>query len=583
VSAGTYRAPTYPEVVRDLLTSLSGGVRGEAHPVPLAGPVEVLFQREPVRRVSFVQGEVALEQDRIPYRFTERDYVLLPSTAGEAAYAGLRFTGEGQLPAPGSTVVVNYYPVRLPPTPVNDLNVGSVVRTLLETVARELATQYQQLQLVYDSAYVQTASGTSLDHVAALVDVRRLRQGHPVGRVRMTRRAGSPGAVVVPMETGVTDGAGNRYLTTDPVTMLPSQSTIEVSVHGEAATTGTVAAGALTVLERAIAGVDRVTNDEATWRATEDETDDQLRLRARLAIHGSGRGTRDAIRSGLEALEFVSTVSLVELPEGVPGTLRVDVALRDDSPFNRDVVERTVTETRPAGIAVTVSYAERLDLTVDLALTLAGSFAPASVVEEVEDGGRRRLAAALGSLAPGATLRRARLLSAVLEDARIVDATVEVRVGGSPAAGDAVPLPAGLAVRLDPAADVTFRPAGFEAAPAVGPARQPVDVELSVTLLDATTSIAAVQSRVRAVLGPVLGAAAALSADTVQQTLAGETTFVAAAAATVVAVETAPGGFHELRPGDPPFTVPAGRTLQLRDVAVTDAAGVGGADPGAVP
>ena len=302
----------------------------------------------------------------MPYRFTDRDFDLFVDAGEEALFSGLRF-GKGQTPARGSTVTVNYYPSRVGPTPLNDVAVGSVVRTLLETIARELATMQAQLQLVYESAFVETATGTSLDRVAALVDVRRLQQRHPVGQVRFTRRDNSPGTVTIPVETAVTDGQGTRYRTTDPARMLPSQTTVEVWVHGESATTAIVDAGALKVLERAIAGVDSVTNDAATFRGTEDEGDDQLRLRVRAATHRAGRGTADAVRSGIEALEFVSSVTLREQVDGVPGTLHVDVALIEDTPLTRRIVRDRVDELRVAGVAATTTFAGRLALTFDVA------------------------------------------------------------------------------------------------------------------------------------------------------------------------------------------------------------------------
>ena len=95
----------------------------------------------------------------------------------------IRFRPKARRPAPNSELVVNYYPVHLARTPLTDVNVGSVVRTLLETTAREMAVQYAQLQQVYDSAFVETSTGDSLDKVVALVDVRRLRR-RPSGRPR---------------------------------------------------------------------------------------------------------------------------------------------------------------------------------------------------------------------------------------------------------------------------------------------------------------------------------------------------------------------------------------------------------------
>lgn len=570
--SGSFAARTYDELVRDLLTTLTGGTATETHPVPAAGLTDLVFTGNPVRRVSFVKGEVEVGEETIPYRFTERDFELIPaatSTPASPVYDGLRF-GVGQLPAPNTFVTVNYYPARLLPTPINDANVGSVARTLLETVARELATQYQQLQHVYDSAFVDTATGSGLDNVASLVDVRRLKRRHPIGQVRLSRRPGSAGTVSIPVETAVTDGAGNRYLTTDPATMLPGQSTVEVWAHGESPATEAVEAEALGVLERAIAGVDRVTNPRATFRATEDETDDQLRGRARVAIHGTGRGTLDAIRAGLEALEFVSAVNLTEMPTGVPGTLRVDLALTDDTAFNRSVVARRIDELRPAGILVSTLYAGKLDLDIEVGLTLAGSFEPDSVVDEILDGVRTRLESEVRGLAPGATLRRARLTAAVLGDARIVDASVALAAGGTPITTDTFTIASDLAVQIDPLADITFLPVQYESGAAPGAGLAAVDVRLTVTLLDTVTTLDGARSRITAVLAPALSGEAPLSTDTVQTALAGETAFAALAAETVVTVEHLPGEFTEVRPGDPPFPPPAGATFELRDVTVVE-------------
>ncbi len=570
----TFTAPLYPDLVRDLLTTLTGGTATETHPVPSTGLAEVRFDNRPAARVSHCQGTVELDDgSRIDYRFSERDFDYIPAegtAAGAAAYDGLRF-GKGRVPAANSLLTVNYYPVRLRSTPVNDVNVGSVVRTLLETIAHALATQYQQLGKVYDSAFVDTATASGLDNVTALVDVRRLRRRHPVGKVRASRRGGAAGLVTIPIDTAVTDGAGNRYLTTDPATLLPGQTTVEVWVHGESPSTEVVGPATLTVLERALAGVDRVTNDEATYRATEDETDDQLRRRARAAIHRSGRGTLEAIRSGLEALEFVSAVSLAERPTGVPGTLSVNVALTEDTTFTRRVVTDRVTALRPAGIEVTTAFAGRVQLTLDVGLTLAGAFEPDSVLDEVRDGVRSRLEEAVRQLAPGGTLRRARLLSTILGDDRIVDATLAVAVDGAAVAGDTYTLPADRAVQLDRAADITFAPVAFDDQAEGGPALVPVDVELTITLTGDGATVASSEARARTLLDPAIGAAAQLSVDTVQSVLAAETAFVALAAGTVVSVEHRPGEFVELRGGDQPFAAPAGATFELRDLDVQEA------------
>ena len=80
----------------------------------------------------------------------------------------------------GHDLRVNYYPRTTAPAPITDLSVGSVVRTLLETFAKEQAILYAQLNLAYDFAFVETATGSSLYRAVALLGYQRFRAGRPV-------------------------------------------------------------------------------------------------------------------------------------------------------------------------------------------------------------------------------------------------------------------------------------------------------------------------------------------------------------------------------------------------------------------
>ncbi len=48
-------------------------------------------------------------------------------------------------------------------TALRDLTPGSVTRTLAETLARELAKVYERLGETYESAFIETATGDSLE------------------------------------------------------------------------------------------------------------------------------------------------------------------------------------------------------------------------------------------------------------------------------------------------------------------------------------------------------------------------------------------------------------------------------------
>lgn len=491
----TYVPRTYDEVVRDLLTTLTGGTVRETLIAPLPGPSIVLerLRDRPVRRISHLEGTIALgegpDAPRMPYRFTDADFELVSTSGDPAESDAIRFRSGGRLPVPGTTLIVNYYPVETPPAPVNDLNVGSVVRTLLETVGRELAETYQHLDHVYRSAFVDTAEGSSLDNVVALVGVRRLPAGHPVARVRLGRGSATGGGrVTVPAGTVVTDDQGSRYLTQAEVTLEPGEPSREVTAAGESAATRLAGAGELDRLEVLVAGIDEVTNPQPARTLTTPETDDELRRRARGALHAVPRGTPDALAFGLRSIPGVKDVQLIEAPRGVYGEVELVVAY--DDPSDEQVarlVGLQIEELRPVGVRVRPRAADRLRVDAVATLTLAGTGVAGEDLAALQRDVGGRLEAFLRDVAPGAVVRRAQLAALALQDPRVVDAAVELRPAGREAT-DTLELAQGQALELGA---VTFGPAQTERTPEAAATVSTVSALLPVHLLPGVTAAAA--------------------------------------------------------------------------------------------
>ncbi len=418
----TFTPRDYPDIVRDVLTTLTGGTVREAIVAPTDGPVVLdRLADRPVRRVSHLEGTTLVGDQPVAVRFTDADFELV-DTDGSGSLDAIAFRDTGRQPAPGSTLVVNYYPVEARPAPLTDLNVGSVVRTMLESVARELALEEQYLERIYESAFLDTAEGPSLDRVVALVGVARLPAGHPVVRLRFARNATAGGRITVPAGTVATDGDANRYLTTTTLVLEPGETSREVTAVGAGTETVAVDAGVLDRLEVLVAGVSTVTNPEPAARAATEESTDDLRRRARGALHGAVRGTVDALRYGLLGVRGVKDVTLTELPNGIPGEIRIDVAYErpDDAEAITDVAER-IESLRPAGIRVVQGAAARRAVHVTIELVLAGVGVSGAELDDVVDGVEERVAARLSDVAPGGTIRTNGLVAAALEDARVAD------------------------------------------------------------------------------------------------------------------------------------------------------------------
>ncbi|SEL93641.1 Uncharacterized phage protein gp47/JayE [Syntrophus gentianae] len=427
---------TYEEIVRDLLTTLtSGTVREQVKVLDTGGQrVTEKLSSRPVRRVSFVEEIRTDEQGKkTKIRYTAADYELIASDGSESNLDTIRFRKGKQQPDMASTLSVNYYPVSAESTPLTDLNVGSVVRTLMETFARELALSDLSLDYIYKSGYLETATGPSLDKVVALMGVQRLPAGYPTVKVRFSRNAASPGQITIPADTAIVDAKNNRYLTLEALVLEPYESSREVLAAGEKPGTGEVAAGELNRLETIIAGIAEVTNVKESSKSSAAESDEDLRRRAAGALHGVMRGTVNALQYGLLNIPGVKSVNVVEFPNDIAGEVRVEVSYSEDTPEVRKLVDDRIGELRPAGIRVISGEAAKKPLEVQIDLTLTGKGVSQSELGALKTSTETAIAKYLADLPPGGSARQARMSALLLADARIADAKVRLIVPGKEA------------------------------------------------------------------------------------------------------------------------------------------------------
>lgn len=573
----------FPAIVRDVLTNLTQGVSQETHRVvydPNASPVvvpDIVLQRRPVARVSLVEGYIAGRTDDDeprPWTFSLNDYLLVVNPADPADQSTLRFLPGGRRPAPNSELRINYYPRTTDPTPLTDLNVGSVVRTLSEAISRELALLYAQLNRAYESGFVDTASGPSLDRVTALLGLRRYRAGRPVGSVRFSRRAGAIGAITIPAGTPITDVADKlRYETVEAREMLPAESTAEVRVRGASDGTPAVDTGVLVVVQRAIAGIEKVINERPTTLASADENDLELRARAKSALGAANKGTLDAIRNGLLLLPEVRDVKIVDMPNNVPGEIQVSVSLADasDGPLP-PTVRRRIEELRPAGIRVIADLAGRVALQVRVALILAGGFQPTAEIDAIRAAVRRRLIDEVQRNGVGRPLRVRPLTAALLDDPRLVDLTLSIGAQGQAAAAGSDFVPPGQVILDLAEQDIIFDAQSYDQPAADG--ERPVEVEVRALLtltLVAGVALDAARTELGSRLKAFFGAQTAGSEVTFEQVLATlrDDGRYAIDPLRLRVTLAAADQFAQLAQGGPRYTVQPGQTFVIAAVEVT--------------
>lgn len=115
-------------------------------------------------------------------------------------------------------------------TRINDLNPGSVVRTLAEALAQETYLQYTQLKEIYDGTRILTATGDDLDNIGAIIGVTRIDGGYASGPVTFIRNSVATSNFIIPSSTIVSTQPGltnvYQYTTTENGTfnaVIPSE------------------------------------------------------------------------------------------------------------------------------------------------------------------------------------------------------------------------------------------------------------------------------------------------------------------------------------------------------------------------
>jgi len=343
----------YLEVVDDLLTALVGGVVNEAIEYDLKSDLYRLS--EPAREVRGITGTIEVGEEKKEQRQTFLKGIDFELSEGDNAVV---WVAGGARPKDETLFYVDYFR-RESRSPISDINVGSVARTLAEAVGREIATVYEQINQAYRSGFIDTAEGKSLDLVVSILGLSRKTADFAVGLVTLYRDPAVAGAIAIPQGLALQTAKGDAFFETiEPRVLQAGQVRIDAPVRaavGFGGDKGIVPAGAVTAMVQPLAGVNRVTNFEATTRAAANETDPELRARARAALRALGKATLAAldrvIREGRGVpVEFWD-------PNGPParrsdpGTVAV---LVDAEPERLPSLQAAVQETRAAGVLATL-------------------------------------------------------------------------------------------------------------------------------------------------------------------------------------------------------------------------------------
>jgi len=273
----------YQEIVDDILVSLVGGVVNE--PIIFDVKSEIYPLAQPAEGVRGITGTLETDQGgekkEICYNF-QKDIDFLFNEGQNA----IEWQEGGKQPKDETSFYVDYFRTGSDSL-LTDINVGSVIRTISEAIGREFATVYEQINRAYLSGFIDTAEDTALDLVVAILGIKRLTADFAVGLETFFRDPAITGDITIPEGVLLATARDEAtFGTTQTRTLQRGQVRIDVPIRavgnfpGEL---GIVNSGAITELARPIAGINRISNSEATFLGKEDESDAELRARAKTA------------------------------------------------------------------------------------------------------------------------------------------------------------------------------------------------------------------------------------------------------------------------------------------------------------
>lgn len=317
---------------------------------------------------------------------------------------------------------------------VTDFQVGSVIRTMYESFAYEVAVIYEQMNQVYQSAFIDTAESSQLDKVVSILGIQRGLPDYAQGVVTFERDMGNdeveiPAGTIVSTEEGkISKGGGNSpskkvYKTIESLIFPADQKTIDVKVQAvERGEEWVVPSEAIIVMPLPIPGIKSVKNQTATQFAGKAlETDEELRKRSKNSLISSGKASLIAIQNALICLPEVRDVKLVEYFDGVSKNcsyglvdIFVDgVDLSDDT--KRQYLQAQVDRVRAAGVFARLKSATRIKIDAAFKIaTAAGEKLPVSERNSLEKTVKKEILKFLEQLQIGQPLAFSHLVRHIL-------------------------------------------------------------------------------------------------------------------------------------------------------------------------
>lgn len=269
-----------------------------------------------------------------------------------------------------------------------DLREGCDLAVRFYAVAAQVEGLYNQLDWVKNQCFPQTASGTQLDYHATLRGLTRKEAACATGTIRFFVSEGQEVDRTIDVGTVALTAGLVRFVTTQEGVVAVGDSYVDVPAQAEeAGTQGNVTSLSIISMASAPVGVDQCSNLNAFTGGTDQEDDEELRLRILDSYSRLPNGVNVAYYQQ-EALEYEGVVAAVVQPcaRGV-GTVDVVIAVSGGLPDDSLVtaLEEYFEERREIAVQVEVRAPDQQEVEVQVQVLAEDGYDQTEIEAVVED------------------------------------------------------------------------------------------------------------------------------------------------------------------------------------------------------
>jgi Baseplate J-like protein len=216
-----YTKKQYQEIVQDILAQVVQGIAKEKQTfsnLQLKYELECRAETKPVKDIvkieGFFKGNTYTFQKEKDYRLNNNHVEWFDN-------------GEAEKPDDRSNFTVTY--IFDDPPGLTDINTGSVLRTFVESMSREIELLYEEMDQVYQAGFIDTANGPALDLVVSMLGIKRKSSTNANGLVTFWKDSDPP--EINASESILYDGRESYELKAAPMKVIEVTASIDGVSH----------------------------------------------------------------------------------------------------------------------------------------------------------------------------------------------------------------------------------------------------------------------------------------------------------------------------------------------------------------